>query len=112
MDEADWLVCTDPEPMLRYLCAKASERKLRLLGVGCLRGVWSRLAGKAPREMVGVSYDNRTLPASTLEPDRLAVLADALEESGCADADILGHLRGPGPHARGCHVLDATLEKS
>lgn len=58
------------------------------------------------------AYDNRTLPAGTLEPDRLAVLTDALEESGCADADILGHLRGPGVHVRGCWVVDLLLNKS
>jgi hypothetical protein len=43
--------------------------------------------------------------------DRLPVLADALEEAGCDDADILGHLRGPGPHARGCWPLDLVLGK-
>jgi hypothetical protein len=43
--------------------------------------------------------------------DRLAVLADALEEAGCADADILSHLRGPGPHVRGCWVVDLLLGK-
>jgi hypothetical protein len=43
--------------------------------------------------------------------DRLPVLADALEEAGCDDADILGHLRGPGPHARGCWVVDALLAR-
>jgi hypothetical protein len=57
-------------------------------------------------------YDNRTLPAGSLDPDRLAVLADALEEAGCTDADILGHLRGPGPHVRGCFVIDTLLDKS
>ena len=57
------------------------------------------------------TYDNRILPAGTLKPDRLAVLADALEEAGCTDADILGHLRGPGPHVRGCFVIDALLDK-
>jgi hypothetical protein len=41
----------------------------------------------------------------------LPVLADALEEAGCTDARVLEHLRGPGPHARGCHVLDALLGK-
>lgn len=29
-----------------------------------------------------------------LDPDRLAVLADALEDVGCTDAEILNHLRG------------------
>jgi hypothetical protein len=38
--------------------------------------------------------------------DRLPILADALEEAGCDDADILSHCRGPGPHVRGCWVAD------
>jgi hypothetical protein len=41
----------------------------------------------------------------------LPMLADALEESGCDDPYILGHLRGPGPHFRGCLVLDLLLGK-
>ncbi|MFO0797467.1 MAG: hypothetical protein U0804_08310 [Gemmataceae bacterium] len=44
--------------------------------------------------------------------DRLPVLADALEDAGCADADVLGHCRGPGPHARGCWVVDLLLGKT
>jgi hypothetical protein len=54
------------------------------------------------------AYDDRILPAGTLDPARLAVLADALEEAGAGGA-ILDHLRGPGPHYRGCHVVDAIL---
>jgi hypothetical protein len=42
---------------------------------------------------------------------RAPVLADALEEAGCADERILAHLRGPSPHARGCWVIDAVLGK-
>jgi hypothetical protein len=42
----------------------------------------------------------------------MGVLADALEESGCTDADILTHLRGPGPHVRGCWCVDLLLNKS
>jgi hypothetical protein len=56
-------------------------------------------------------YEDRLLPAGTFRPDRLAVLADALEEAGCTDADILGHLRGPGPHVRGCFAVDLILNK-
>jgi hypothetical protein len=43
--------------------------------------------------------------------DRLPVLADLLEEAGATDATLLAHLRGPGPHALGCHALDAVLGK-
>jgi hypothetical protein len=43
--------------------------------------------------------------------DELPVLADALEDAGCANADILAHLRSPGPHVLGCWALDALLRK-
>jgi hypothetical protein len=56
-------------------------------------------------------YEQRELPAGTLDPARLAVLADALEEAGCDQADLLGHLRGPGPHVRGCWAVDLLLGK-
>jgi hypothetical protein len=41
--------------------------------------------------------------------DRLPILADALEEAGCDDPAMLSHLRVPGPHCRGCWVLDLAL---
>jgi hypothetical protein len=43
--------------------------------------------------------------------ERLPLLADALGEAGCVDEQILSHLREPGPHARGCWVLDRILGK-
>jgi hypothetical protein len=43
--------------------------------------------------------------------DRLPVLADALEEAGCDNLDILNHCRGPHVHARGCWVVDCLLGK-
>jgi len=58
------------------------------------------------------AYDERHLPVGTLDNGRLAVLADALEEAGCTNADILGHLRGPGRHVRGCWAVDLCLGKS
>ena len=57
------------------------------------------------------AYEQRELPAGTLDTTLLAVLADALEEAGCDQAELLGHLRGPGPHVRGCWVLDLVLGK-
>ena len=66
-----------------------------------------------------------TFPTAELDRDCLLILADALEEAGCDDVPcppcekvglghtmpnpILAHLRGPGPHWRGCHVLQALL---
>jgi hypothetical protein len=42
----------------------------------------------------------------------LPILADALEEAGCTDADILNHCRHPGEHMRGCWVIDLILGKT
>ena len=49
-------------------------------------------------------YDDRAF-------DRMPILGDALEEVGCANQEILGHCRGPGPHVRGCWVVDLLLGK-
>jgi hypothetical protein len=51
-------------------------------------------------------YEHRQLPSGLFDNQRLGVLADALEEAGCDNADILGHLRGGGDHVRGCWVID------
>jgi hypothetical protein len=63
-------------------------------------------------KLAQAAYEERQLPEGTLDNTRLLILADALEEAGCSDADILGHLRGPGPHVRGCWVVDLLLGKS
>jgi hypothetical protein len=57
------------------------------------------------RLLAEAAYQERLLPTGELDPGRLAVLADALEEVG-ADATLLEHLRAPGVHVRGCHVVD------
>ena len=44
--------------------------------------------------------------------DRLPILADALEDAGCDNADILNHCRSAGPHVRGCWVVDLVLGRS
>jgi hypothetical protein len=50
-------------------------------------------------------YDDRAF-------DRLPILADALEDAGCDNADILNHCRQSGVHVRGCWCVDRLLEKS
>ncbi len=249
MDEAEWLACENPEPMLEFLKGKVSERKLRLFACACCRRIWQHLYDRGSRKLVEVSeeyadgrgssrklnsawekadfafqgihlsgggdvdqnpaqavlglgvdldfnfaaemaaatfgavargeayeriwqtpgkdhaarwaeddavrqaagaeeeqtqanllrdlfgdpfcptsfdpawrtsrvvslaqaaYEERLLPAGTLDTQRLAILSDALEDAGCDNADILSHLRGPGPHVRGCWVMDAILGK-
>jgi hypothetical protein len=68
------------------------------------RGTVFKLAEAADKE--------RSLPSGASNPAPLSLLADALEDAGCTDAELLGHLRGPGPHVRGCWALDLVLSKS
>jgi hypothetical protein len=43
--------------------------------------------------------------------DRMPILADALEDAGCDDADVLAHCRDGPVHVRGCWVVDRALGK-
>jgi hypothetical protein len=73
---------------------------------------WLTWDGGLVRTLAQAAYDDRHLPSGTLEPARLAVLADALDESGCEDALLLGHLRSWGVHVRGCFAVDLILGRS
>jgi hypothetical protein len=61
--------------------------------------------------LANASYTERLLPSGHLDRSRLLVLADALLDAGCTDAVLLEHLRGEGPHWRGCWAVDAVLGK-
>jgi hypothetical protein len=237
VDEAEWLACTDPTPMLEYLRGKASDRRLRLFACACVRRAWRMLTdtgrqaveaaeayadGTIGREPLGAArraayepvadaiaaanmtwalgtplsppeaaadaalgacddmgsdsgryytslhaadraqaalgrtggecatqaallrdvlgnpfrpspltppsvlawndgtvrriadgiYDERRIPDGTLDPARLAILADALLDAGADDEELIAHCRGAGPHVRGCWAVDLILGKS
>jgi hypothetical protein len=65
-----------------------------------------------------LTWNHGTVPAIArhIYADRafhdLPILADALEDAGCTDPDILGHCRSGGEHVRGCWVLDLILGKT
>ena len=218
MREAEWLTCADPEPLLRWLRNRPSDRKLRLFAVACCRRLWDQITddrvrkaieaaeqhaeGQLPAEhhgpavgevfrawkdsgedgqrpsrvghhLAGAGHDTictyrdhilracretqaaarLSLPGGEseaaiqaallrdilgnpfrpviLDPDwrtstvlalaremyesrdfsAIPILADALQDAGCEIAQILEHCRGPGPHARGCFVVDLVLGK-
>jgi hypothetical protein len=54
--------------------------------------------------IAGTIYDERRF-------EELPILADALEESKCGDADVVAHCREGGEHVRGCWVVDLLLLK-
>jgi hypothetical protein len=76
-----------------------------------VKPLWLRWNDGTVARLAQAAYEERILPAGTLDNGRLAILADALEEAGCSNVEILGHLRGSGPHVRGCYVLDLLLAR-
>jgi hypothetical protein len=72
---------------------------------------WLAWNGGTVAQLALAAYEERILPAGNLDPARLSVLADALEEAG-GPQEVLAHLRDPGPHVRGCHAIDLVLGKA
>jgi hypothetical protein len=76
-----------------------------------LEPAWLAWNGGTVPKLAQEIHDERRLPEGTLDNTGLAVLADALEEAGCKNADILDHCRTPGKHVLGCWVVDLLLGK-
>jgi hypothetical protein len=76
-----------------------------------VEGAWLRWRDGVVPLLAEGAYDDRQMPEGTLDPARLAVVADALEDAGCTEAGLLSHLRSPGPHVRGCWAVDLVLAK-
>jgi hypothetical protein len=99
------------EPYTAFFAAKEAERKEQARLVREMFG--------NPFRSVAFSPDWRTDTALTLarqmyesrDFSAMPILADALQDAGCDSDDILRHCRGPGPHVRGCWVVDLVLER-
>jgi hypothetical protein len=72
---------------------------------------WLAWEGGTVRKLAEDAYRERTLPNGLLIPGRLGLLGDALEDAGCQETELLGHLREKGPHVRGCWAIDLLLHK-
>jgi len=59
MTEAEWLVCSEPRPILDYLQGTASDRKLRLFGCACCRRIWHLLEDQRSRQAVELRSGSR-----------------------------------------------------
>jgi hypothetical protein len=65
---------------------------------------WLTWNGGTVAKLAQVIYEERRF-------QDLPILADALEEAGCTNADLLDHCRRPGEHVRGCWAVDLLLGK-
>jgi hypothetical protein len=114
--EGSWYVCehcgkrgeyADDEPRRCRWCGTDHVREWRE------RDTWISLTvHDIARGIYSTQYRQADF---TLDPERLQVLSDAIEEAGCTDRDLLDHLRCTNrdrPHYRGCWVVDLILHKS
>lgn len=56
-----------------------------------------------------VSIAQRSYESRDFSP--IPLLADALQDAGCENEEVLNHYRSDGPHVRGCWVVDLVLGK-
>lgn len=66
---------------------------------------WLRWNDRCVVKMAQAIYEERRF-------EDLPILADALEDAGCDNEEMLTHCREPGQHVRGCWVVDLLLGKS
>lgn len=103
MTEEEWLNATDVGKLLEYL----TRRQLAFF-----RDVFEN-----PYRPGWVDDEWRTSTVLTLARQMyesrdftpMPILADALQDAGCDEEDILTHCRGEGPHVRGCWVVDLVV---
>jgi hypothetical protein len=100
-----------------YADAEESEQSFAALD-GRVTAFADRWPGEHSRVAVGphwLTWDGGTVRklAHAIREDRrfgdLPVLADALEEAGCTNPEVLAHCRWPGGHARRCWLVDRLL---
>jgi hypothetical protein len=95
--EDQWLACTDPTPMLRWLRTregKLSERKGRLIACACGRGVWHLLADPRSRDAVetaeryadGLDGEAGLLSAHEAAADAYQAARTPVSRAGCRTA--------------------------
>jgi hypothetical protein len=65
---------------------------------------WLAWQGGTVAALARAIYEERSF-------DQFPVLADALEDAGCDNENIVTHCRGQGPHARGCWLVDLLVGK-
>lgn len=96
--------------------APAAKREAKAAHVALLRDIYGPLPFRPiVLDPSWLAWNHGTVPAigRRVYVERayhdLPILADALEDAGCTDPDILRHCRGGGPHVRGCWVVDLVL---
>ncbi len=125
IDAANWTIRETAGFKARLDCRR-SDAKDREQAAACQARLLKEIVGNPfqPMTITGdrltptvlslarTAYDDRNLPAGALDSNRLAILADALEDAGCSHPALLNHCRSGDEHVRGCWLLDLLLGRS
>ena len=102
---------SDAEADAAERCAIALERRQQVVPLRCIFGNPFKPVAADPNWLTSTvlllargSYEEKAF-------DRMPILADALQDAGCASDDVLNHLRHDADHVRGCWALDLVLGK-
>jgi len=105
-------------PWANQRVEQSHRRHFRREACHLLRELFGNPYRSIPLELAWLNWNDRTIPKlaqgiyDDRAFDRLPILADALEDAGCHNADILAHCRSDGDHVRGCWVVDLLLGRS
>jgi hypothetical protein len=131
---AAWVCCRDPNDCWQVSTEAAKAVRAATYAPGrqeetsvsevredqaeLLRDIFGNPFRPVTTETTWLRWRDQTIPglARSIYNERcfedLPILADALEDAGYNNRDILSHCRGPGPHVLGCWVVDLLLGKS
>jgi hypothetical protein len=93
-----------PERSVVYACL-LHEIAGNPFRAAALDPAWLCWGGGTVRQLAQAAYEEQRFGI-------LPILADALEEAGCTNPEILGHCRSGLRHFRGCWAVDLLLEKT
>ena len=93
---------------------EAREKELAVQ-VALVREIFGNPFRPVPLDPTWLTFDVQALARGIYDYkafDRMPILADALQDAGCENADVLNHCRDvPATHVRGCWVVDLLLGK-
>ena len=104
-----------PVARLHFLLEGWQEQENRQRNAELLRDIFGNPVRPVALDPAWLSSDVVALARGIYDErafDRMPILADALQDAGCTNDDILSHCRGDGPHVRGCWVVDLVLGKT
>jgi hypothetical protein len=110
----------DAVTAIECTCQTDEEAEKAILTAQAMQMRIARCVFRNPFRLIAIDPAWRTATVAALAEaiyverafDRLPILADALQDAGCTNADILGHCRQGGDHVRGCWVVDLLLGKT